>query len=53
MRFAAAFGAVLLIASACSAPASTASGARSIEIEMKEFAFNPSQLTLKAGEKSR
>lgn len=51
MRLATAFGAVLLIASACSAPASTASGARTIEIEMKEFAFSPPRLTLNAGEK--
>jgi uncharacterized cupredoxin-like copper-binding protein len=36
---------------ACAAPASTTTGDRTIEIEMRDFAFSPDSLTLRAGER--
>ena len=45
--------AIMLVgaAAACAAPASTTTGDRTIEIEMRDFAFSPDSLTLRAGER--
>lgn len=45
--------AVLVLAASCAAPATEAapSTGRTVEIEMKEFSFSPSAITLRAGER--